>query len=152
MAIAALITWLIAAAGGFYMLAGWVARGGTRDPQASRFSPMLILSHFILAAAGLVIWIIYVFAENDALAWIALILLVPVAVLGFTMFALWLPTYRARAQVGTGGGSAGSAGPTGPAGPTTAEARFPVAVVGAHGLFAVATVVLVLLVALGVGT
>lgn len=146
MAIAALITWLIAAAGGVYMLAGWVARGGTRDPQASRFSPMLILSHFILAVAGLVIWIIYVVAESDALAWIALILLVPVAVLGFTMFALWLPTYRARAQVGTGGESAGSTGSA------AAEAKFPVAVVGAHGLFAVATVVLVLLAALGVGT
>lgn len=149
MAIAALITWLIAAAGGFYMLAGWVARGGIRDSQASRFSPMLILSHFILAVAGLVIWIIYVFAESDALAWIALILLVPVAVLGFTMFALWLPTYRARAEVGTGGESGGSAGP---AGSTAAEAKFPVAVVGAHGLFAVVTVVLVLLAALGVGT
>lgn len=149
MAIAALITWLIAAAGGVYMLAGWVARGGARDPQASRFSPMLILSHFILAVAGLVIWIIYVVAESDALAWIALILLVPVAVLGFTMFALWLPTYRARAEVGTGGESGG---PAGPAGSTAAEAKFPVAVVGAHGLFAVATVVLVLLAALGVGT
>ncbi len=92
MAVAALVTWLIAAAGGFFMLATWIAKGGTRDRQATRFSPALIFSHFALAAAGLVIWIIYLLADSDALAWIALILLVPVALLGFTMFGRWLPT------------------------------------------------------------
>ncbi|MFW6092018.1 MAG: hypothetical protein ACODAF_09040 [Actinomycetota bacterium] len=146
MAIAALVTWLIAAVGGFYMLAGWMARGGTRDPEASRFSPMLILSHFILAAAGLVLWIVYLVSDITALAWIALILLLPVAVLGFTMFARWLPSYQARAEVATGGATGGTARST------VAEAQFPVVVVGAHGLFAVATVVLVLLATLGVGT
>ncbi|WP_103351549.1 hypothetical protein [Amycolatopsis sp. CA-128772] len=70
-------------------------------------------------------------------AWIAFALLVLVALLGFTMLARGLPGYRAR------GASSGEAAP---------EQHFPVAVVGAHGLFAVATVVLVLLAALGVGS
>jgi hypothetical protein len=74
--------------------------------------------------------------DSDALAWIAFVLLVPVALLGFTMFARWLPTYRTRTAT--------------PADPP-AERHFPVAVVGGHGLFAVATVVLVLLTALEVG-
>lgn len=145
MAVAALITWLIAAAGGFYLLATWIAKGGTRE-RASRFPPAVIFGHFGLAVVGLVLWIIYLFAETDALAWTAFIVLLPVAVLGFTMFARWLPTYRARAAIGSGGGSGASAGAAAP------ESQFPVVVVGGHGVFAVATVVLVLLTALGVGT
>ena len=33
MDIAALITWLITALGGFYMLGTWIARGGLRQQQ-----------------------------------------------------------------------------------------------------------------------
>jgi hypothetical protein len=60
---------------------------------------------------------------------VAFVLLLPVALLGFTMLARWIPARRA----------------------STAESRFPVPVVAAHGLFAAATLVLTLLVALGVG-
>jgi hypothetical protein len=35
--------------------------------------PPLILSHFLLAAAGLVVWIIYLIADKDALGWIAFV-------------------------------------------------------------------------------
>ena len=135
MEIAALITWLLTAGGGFYLLYTWISKGGPGNRSTSRFPPALIFGHFGLAAAGLVLWIIYVIVDSDTLAWIALILLVPVALLGFTMLARWLPTYRARATaVGDG----------------PAERHFPVATVGAHGLLAVVTVVLVLLAALEV--
>ncbi|TDQ00482.1 hypothetical protein [Labedaea rhizosphaerae] len=136
MDIAALIAWLVTAGGGFVMLGTWIAKGGTRAPETTRLSPGLVFGHFGIAAVGLVLWIVYLFADSRALAWIAFILLVPVALLGFTMFARWLPGYRARTA------STGEAAP---------EQRFPVAVVGAHGLLAVTTVVLVLLAALGVG-
>lgn len=131
MTIAALIAWVVTAGGGFVLLGTWLARGGSRS---SRFSPTLIFGHFALAAAGLVVWIIYVIADETLLAWIAFVLLVPVALLGFAMLAKWLPTYRARATAGAD---------------APAERHFPVVVVGAHGVLAVTTVVLVLLSALG---
>lgn len=135
MGIAALITWLLTAAGGFVMLATWIAKGGTRQPRTSKFPPAVIFGHFALAAAGLVIWIIYLIADNTGLAWTAFIIMVPVALLGFVMLARWLPTFRAKEEVAA-----------------PAEKHFPVAIVAGHGLFAVVTVVLVLLTAAGVGS
>jgi hypothetical protein len=143
MSLIALIAWVVTAAGGFVLLSTWIAKGGARTPSTSHFPPALIFGHFALAAAGLVVWIVYLLAGGTVLAWIAFALLVPVALLGFTMFARWIPTYRARATVTTGGPGATSAADQAPA-----ERHFPVVVVGAHGLFAVVTVVLVLLTAL----
>ncbi|WP_033292464.1 hypothetical protein [Amycolatopsis jejuensis] len=130
MSIAALIAWLVTAGGGFVLLGTWVAKGGTKR---SHLPPAVLFGHFALAAAGLVVWIVYLVADSRVLAWIAFILLVPVAALGFAMLARWIPTYRTRATA------------------EVAERHFPVVVVGAHGLVAVATVVLVLLATLGVG-
>ncbi len=50
--------------------------------------PPLILSHFLLAARGLVLWIIYLPADEDALVWVALVAVAGVAVLRFTIFAI----------------------------------------------------------------
>lgn len=136
MGVAALISWLVTAGGGFVLLGTWIAKGGMRN---SKFPPALILGHFALAAAGLVIWIIYLIADNKALAWTAVILLVPVALLGFAMLARWIPTYKAKSA---------AVGPGTTASPDPAEKHFPVPVVGAHGLFAVATVVLALITAI----
>jgi hypothetical protein len=149
MNIAALVAWILTAAGGFVMLGKWISHGGVRSPGTSRFPPGLIFSHFGLAAAGLVLWIIYLINDQDALAWVAFALLVVVALLGFTMLVRWLPGYRARATVAAGDGGAGRPAPETAERP--AEQHFPVAVVGAHGVLAVVTVVLVLLAALGVG-
>jgi len=143
MDIVALITWILTALGGFFLLATWIRNGGHHQPSGSRFPPALIFGHFGLAAAGLIVWIIYIANGSDALAWIAFILLLPVALLGFTMFARWLPTYRQR---GTLTGAARAATASAPA-----ERKFPVAVVAGHGVLAVVTLVLVLLAALGVG-
>jgi hypothetical protein len=137
---AALITWIVTAGGGFVLLAIWLSRGGMR-PQGetgSRIRPPLIMSHFLLAAAGLVLWIVYVFADEDVLAWIAFAALLVVAVLGFTRFGIWLRRRR--------GGAVAAA-----AGDAPAEQHFPVAVVGLHGLLAATTLVLVFLTAIGVG-
>jgi hypothetical protein len=138
---AALIAWVVTAAGGFVLLAIWLSRGGMqqgREP-GSRIRPPLILGHFLLAATGLVIWIIYIATDSDALAWIALALLAVVALLGFAMFGIW---YRRRER-----GAVREAVDPG----TPAEQHFPVAVVSLHGLLAVTTVVLVFLTAIGVG-
>ncbi|MFL5942093.1 MAG: hypothetical protein ACJ75L_02355 [Gaiellaceae bacterium] len=139
---AALITWVLTAGGGFVLLGIWLARGGMRQEEdpGSRIRPPLIMTHFLLAAAGLVLWIVYLVDDNSTLAWIAFATLLVVALLGFTMFAIWLNRRRA-------GGAAGEASTLA----TPAEQHFPVAVVGLHGALAATTLVLVLLTAIGVG-
>ena len=139
---AALIAWVITAGGGFVLLSIWLMRGGMRQQQeaGNRIRPPLILSHFLLAAGGLVVWIIYLISDRDALAWVAFAILAVVALLGWTMFAIWFRRRQARA------GGTEIAAPDVPA-----EQLFPVSVVALHGLLAVTTVVLVLLTALKVG-
>jgi hypothetical protein len=89
--IAALITWVVTALGGSVLLGTWLSRGGlrARETAASRFPPGLIFGHFLLAAAGLVVWIIYVITDADALTWVALAILPVVAALGVTMVGRW---------------------------------------------------------------
>jgi hypothetical protein len=138
---AALIAWVITAGGGFVLLSIWLMRGGMRQQEAgNRIRPPLILSHFLLAAGGLVVWIIYLVADKEALTWIAFAILAIVALLGWTMFAIWLRRRQAPAS-GTEMAVPG----------VPAEQHFPVSIVALHGLLAVTTVVLVLLTALGVG-
>ena len=137
------------------MLAKWVAGGGHRGGSATKLPPPVVFGHFLLAAAGLVLWIIYLALDADSLRWVAFVLLVLVALGGFPLFARWLPSRRSAAAVpagvGAGASRSGSVGP-GTAGTEPAERHLPVPVVAAHGLVAVVTVVLVLLTALGVGS
>jgi hypothetical protein len=142
MDVAALVTWLITAAGGFVLLGTWIARGALRpaEGRGTRFSPAAVFGHFALAAAGLVVWIVFVASDESAgLAWTALVILVPVALLGFALLLRWL---RGRSETGTR--------PVAPAAvsPAPAEQSFPVPVVVVHGLLAVTTVVLVLVAAI----
>jgi predicted MFS family arabinose efflux permease len=44
------------------------------------------------------VWIAYLALDDDALAWMAFVLLILVALLGFAMLLRWLPVYRARAD------------------------------------------------------
>ena|SRR5947207_1268551 len=135
MAIAALIAWLVTAVLGFTMLGIWIARGALRPAAGdtgaapTRLAPPLVFSHFLLAAGGLVVWIVYLVAGAKILVWVALGLLVLIAVLGDVMFLRW---WRSRRDA-------------------TPEARLPTPVVYMHDVFAVTTVVLVLLTGLGVG-
>jgi hypothetical protein len=62
--------------------------------SGARIRPPLILGHFLLAATGLVLWIVYLANDSDTLAWIAFVLLLVVALLGFTMLAIWLQQRR----------------------------------------------------------
>jgi hypothetical protein len=163
MDVAALILWILTAGGGFVMLGIWISKGGARRSEAgagSRFPVPVIFGHFLLAALGLVLWIIYVAADKEGVGWTAFGLLCAVALLGFTMFALWVPTYRSggAAPMATGGAASGggsSSVATAPAATAVAagpaERHFPVVIVLGHGLLAATTLVLVLLTVLGVG-
>ncbi|MBB2769201.1 MULTISPECIES: hypothetical protein [Mycolicibacterium] len=143
MSIASLIAWILTAGGGAFMLAKWVGGGGHRDRTRTHLPPAVVFGHFALAALGLVLWIVYVFTDNHPIGWVALALLVPVAALGVVMVLRWLPVHRAQAQ-SVGGGSQAALH-------DAPERSFPVAVVAAHGVLAVATVVLGLLAILGIG-
>jgi hypothetical protein len=155
--VAALILWILTAGGGFFLLATWIAKGGARrDGAGSNFPQPLIFGHFLLAAVGLVLWIGYVASDSKGVGWTAFVLLAIVALLGFTMLARWIPTYRAMSAA-PAPESSGIAAPGG--GVTTASAQtaavaerhFPLQVVIGHGVLAATTLVLVLLALLEVG-
>ncbi|HET6878192.1 MAG TPA: hypothetical protein VFH38_11730 [Jatrophihabitans sp.] len=142
MRIAALVTWLLAALFGAYLLRTWLVHGGLpsrRRAQESRFSPILILGHGGLAATGLLVWIAYLVAGAVQVAWAAFAVLLMVAPLGATMFGLWIRAGHGRPR------GRHAFRPR-----HAAEDHFPPPAVLGHGLFAVTTVVLVLLTALGV--
>jgi uncharacterized membrane protein SirB2 len=136
---AALIAWVLTAGGGFALLTLWLRRGGMRQAreEGTRIRPPLLFSHFLLAASGLVLWVVYLVSDSDALAWISFVLLLVVALLGFGMFAIWLQRRQARAA--------------GAPAPEPAEQHFPVPIVALHGVLGATTLVLVLLAALEVG-
>jgi hypothetical protein len=95
-----------------------------------------------------VLWIIYLVVGKRPVGWVALILLALAAVGGLTMFALWVPSYRTRhAAV-----APSSQQPALGSGDNPPERSFPVAIVGAHGVLAVTTLVLVVLTMVGIGT
>ena len=142
MDIAALATWLVTAGVGFFMLMRWVRRGGMRraPESATHFPPPLVLTHFGLAAGGLVVWIAYLVTDSAWLAWTAFADLVLVAMLGGLLVRRW--TIDGRAAMAAGAQSTQV---------ELAEQHIPRPPVVLHGIFAVSTVVLVLLSALGVG-
>jgi uncharacterized membrane protein YeiB len=154
---AALVTWVLTAGGGFLLLGLWLKHGGMQQAgqPGSRIRAGRILGHFALAATGLVLWIVYVASDSDTLAWIAFVLLLVVALLGFSMLATWLAQRRrpaapvASSADNTGAGTATATATASATAP--AEQRFPVAVVALHGVLAATTLVLVLLTAAGVG-
>jgi hypothetical protein len=143
----ALLVWFITALWGLYMLAVWlIENDATRQRNSpSRLPLPVILSHVVLALTGLVVWVAYLLLDRPALAWAAVGILVAIATLGLAMFARWIPVYRATSDEvdGLPGAVLARDGP--------AEGNFPLVIVLAHGTFAVSTVVLVLLTALGFG-
>jgi hypothetical protein len=163
----ALIVWFITALWGLYMLAVWlIENDATRQGNAASRLPLpVILAHVTFAVTGLVVWVVYLLVDRPVLAWTAVGILVAIAFLGLTMFARWIPVYRmaddeisvpVAAMSGGGRGAMPEATPGGVAGAGSrrelpAESSFPLLIVLAHGAFAVSTVVLVLLTALGVG-
>src|SRR6478672_7645849 len=130
MSIAALITWILAAGVGLFMLIRWATRGGVRKVEGAgtHFLPARVFTHFGLAVAGLILWIVYLVTDNHLLAWIAFVDLV----------RIWTKDGRA-AMAGT------------KAEVDLAEQHIPRPPVVLHGVFAISTVVLVFFAALGVG-
>lgn len=139
-----LITWFAAVLAGLYMLAVWLIENDvtSRGVRPSRLPVPVVLGHLTLAVTGLALWVTYLVLEQKKFAWAAIGVLVGIALLGFTMFARWIPVYREPVPSGPAQLRDGEVA-------RPAEGNFPVAVVAAHGLFAVTTLVLAVLTALG---
>jgi hypothetical protein len=152
MAIAALLTWLITAGVGLFMLIRWATRGGLREvPGAgTNFPRVRVFAHFGLAAAGLIVWIIYLVTGNSLWAWIAVADLILVALLGGLLVRQW--TKDGRAAMASAARSEAAAAPPATGAVDLAEQHIPRPPVVLHGVFAVSTVVLVLLTALGIAS
>jgi hypothetical protein len=117
MALAALVSWLLAGAAGIYMFGTWLSRGGPGHQRARSdgLPPAVILTHLGFGALGFVAWVGYLVTGWDWLAWTGVALLMPGIGLGICTVTLWAP-YPAPpgpgAPVGDGAGP-GGAGPVG---------------------------------------
>ncbi len=132
LALAALGAWLVTAAAGSYLLTGWLAARGKRlravRIRAAGLTKGFIIGHFGLALTGLCIWIGFLGTGVTALAWVAVGLVILIAGLGMGVLAADLPEPGA-----------------------TRRGRLPVTVIAVHGTLATATILLVLLAAVGAG-
>jgi len=94
---ATLISWLVTASLGAFMLRSWLARGGLRSERARAggLPPQLIFGHAGLAVTGLLVWSAYVASGAKAVAWTAVVLLMVTVGLGLSTVTIWTP-YPAR--------------------------------------------------------
>ena len=164
----ALLTWVVTALGGLFLLAIWLIE---YDPDfqraaATRLPVPVISGHATLAIGGLATWVTYLITDDDPFAWATLAILAAVVSLGLSMATRWVGVYRstakpARARVvaaaatGPGGAGAGHLGDEGERQRdflVPPERHFPLGVVIGHGIFAFTTVVLVLLTTLNIGS
>src|SRR5215813_9463430 len=166
MTIVALITWIVTALGGLYLLAIWLIE---YDPDfqraaATRLPVPVVSGHVLFAVGGLVVWLMYLITDKDIFAWSTIAVLAFVATFGLTMAVRWIgvyragpirtlapnltvpsgPAYHSDAWTATDAWAARTAGPAGrQARPgeiaVPPERHFPVLVVIAHGIFATAT-------------
>lgn len=176
MGFVALIIWFAAVLAGLYMFTVWLIENDVtaRHTAPSQLPVPVIFTHLALAVTGLGVWAAYLILDRAALAWTAFGVLCLIALLGVTMFARWIPVYRNPGTASEAGkipayrdtATVGHSGQHPLYGQTTAgrpghvraetnavpaEGNFPVAVVAIHGLLAGSTLVLVFLIALGVG-
>jgi hypothetical protein len=134
--LAALGTWLAAAAAGSFLLARRLTRDGRRRVRVTGAPPWLAAGHAGLAVAGLCIWIVFVVTTQPVVSWV--------------IAGLGMATLLADAP----GSEEGSARPSSvpPAASAAAfPARVPVLMIALHGALATATIVFVLLALIGVG-
>jgi hypothetical protein len=152
----ALCTWLITVGLGLRMgrrmISRWITGGRRRRAPAdrSRHPPALNLAHFSLASTGLLTWIAYLISDVTGVAWAACALLLPVVGLGMAL------VFLSPAASPAGSESTVQAAPGGtPGAPAHGDQqrvrRPPVLTVGAHIVFATATVLFAFLTAVGAG-
>jgi hypothetical protein len=159
MSVVSLIIWILTAGFGLYLLSIWLIEYDKefQSVAATRLPPTVLAGHVLVAGGGLLLWIAYLIFDKRNLAWYSVIALLVAATLGLTMAIRWLSVYRTKRageRAVVMGPTAWMADPGLPSrlaveGPP--ERNFPLPVVITHGLFAVTTLTLVVLTAIGVG-
>ncbi len=93
MRLATLISWLVTASLGGFMLHTWLARDGLRRARATAggLPPQLVLGHAAAAITGLLIWAAFLASGVRPLAWTAVALLMVAVGLGLCTVTLWTP-------------------------------------------------------------
>ena len=136
MGTAALFTWMATVLAGLVLLVIWLMEYD-RDFQtgaATRLPVPVISTHALLGVGGLLVWGFYLVTDENPLAWGTVAGLGIVVTLGLVMAARWIGVYRAFATPASSPTRLVAVPP---------ERHFPRPVIVIHGLFAVATLALV---------
>jgi hypothetical protein len=136
MSVAALFTWMATVLAGLVLLVIWLMEYD-RDFQtvaATRLPAPVISAHALLGGGGLMVWGFYLVTDDGPLAYATVAVIGIVAVLGLVMAARWIGVYRAYAAPASSPMRVIAVPP---------ERHFPRPVIVIHGLFAVATLALV---------
>ena len=93
LAVVTLISWVLTASIGAYMLSTWIGSGGVGQQRADRegLSPSVVLGHASLAITGLALWAAYTLTRWAPLAWSAVLVLMPAIGLGLSTVTLLTP-------------------------------------------------------------
>jgi hypothetical protein len=94
--LATLVTWVLTASIGGYMLSTLITSGALREQRANRagLPPTVLIGHFSLALTGLAVWIAALATGLAWLAWTAVGVLMPAIGLGLSTVTLWTPFPR----------------------------------------------------------
>ncbi len=94
---ATLVSWLVTASLGAFMLRTWLVRDGLRSERAKAggLPPQLIFGHAAAALTGLLAWVVFVASGARPFAWAGVGLMMAAVGLGLCTVTLWTP-YPAR--------------------------------------------------------
>jgi hypothetical protein len=137
MSAAASFTWIATIVAGLVLLVIWLMEYDRefQSAAATRLPVPVISAHALLGIGGLMVWVLYLVADEKRLALVTVGDLGVVAVLGLVMAVRWIGVYRAYGAPGSATTRLITVPP---------ERHFPRPVVVIHGVLAVTTVVLVL--------
>jgi manganese efflux pump family protein len=98
--LATLLSWILTASIGAYMLRSLVRHGALHRQRSVRdgLSPRVLYGHFSLALSGLVVWAAFLATGWGPLTWVAVALLTPAIGLGICTVTLWTPYPRPPAH------------------------------------------------------
>jgi hypothetical protein len=141
MSAASLYAWIATVLVGLLLLVIWLLE---YDPKfqgkaATRLPIPVLSAHALLGMAGLLMWGIYLLADEERLVWAILADLGAAVLLGLIMAGRWIRVYRTAAAPGPSPTAKHAIPP---------ERHFPLSAVILHGTLAVTTIVLVVFTAL----